>query len=305
MPEMIETCPYEVPTEKNVASWAGFLYFVWEREAIRIARENGYDKPWTIDPIMAKYKFCNIHRRDDRVSRWLLNNIYSEFFCTDDVWLVAAICRLINWPPTLLELKKWDAIPPLAFEFQADKFECVIDEFADRNPKAYTGAYMIYPGRQTGVRKSEFLAYHVIEPMTQRKEAIRSAVLSNSVENTVEELAQCYGINTFIAGQIAADLTYIEGQLDEAEDLYHFAPLGPGSQQGLSVLHGENLSYSWRQGEFNRQLRIARDYIADKLGITDLTLHDVQNCFCEYGKYAKAVLGIIKPRNIYKPETQF
>ena len=47
--EMIDECPYPRPTPETVRSFEGLLYFIWEREAIRIARENGYDAPWTTE----------------------------------------------------------------------------------------------------------------------------------------------------------------------------------------------------------------------------------------------------------------
>ena len=42
--------------------------------------------------------------------------------------------------------------------------------------------------------------------------------------------------------------------------------------------------------------------VCHKLG---LTLHDVQNCMCEYSKYCRALLGEGKPKNTYIPEKDF
>jgi hypothetical protein len=46
-----------------------FVYFVGERETIRLRRESGQPRPWTDDPILAAWSFCNVRREDDRVSR--------------------------------------------------------------------------------------------------------------------------------------------------------------------------------------------------------------------------------------------
>lgn len=305
---MLDRCPYDLPTVETAQSWGTFLYFVWEREAIRMARENGYEKPWTIDPIFDKYKFCNIRRRDDRVTRWLIDNIYSEMLPDDDMWFAAAICRLINWPPTLHELNVWSKIPPLAEEFDTGGFVAILEELRDKKvPKIYTGAYMIYPGRETGSNKSEFLARSVLEPLIPLAPQVRKAVASNLVENVVDALSRSFGISTFIAGQIAADLTYFDHQLGKAHDLYEYAPLGPGSQQGLNYVLGEKVGKQWKQEEFNRWMRVANQRIKDKLGIDDLTLHDVQNCFCEVGKYIRTLHsgGKATPRSVYRPETAF
>lgn len=302
---MIDTCPYPQPTEATAKTWGSFLYFVWEREAIRLARENGYDKPWTIDPIMEKYRFCNIRRRDDRVTKWLISNVYQYAEPGEDMWFVAAVCRLINWPPTILELFTRNAIPYKAEEFNTPLFVSVIEELVDKKAKVYSGAYMTYPGRETGSCKSEFFATKILEPLIAIAPNIRLAVESNYVEDVVRVLSSSFGLSTFLAGQIAADLTYEYTQLGTADDLYTFAPLGPGSQNGLNLLMSNKIGTAWKQGEFNRTLIVANNKIKKELGIDDLTLHDVQNCFCEFFKYARMMTGGGTPRSLYKPETAF
>lgn len=302
---MLDTCPYPQPTPETVRSWEGFLYFVWEREAIRLARENGYDKPWTIDPIMEKYRFCNIRRRDDRVTKWLMSNAYQHLSEDDDMWFVAAIFRLINWPPTIAALLANGAVPAKAEEFDSKLFVSVIEEIIDAGGKAYSGAYMTYPGRETGSTKSEFFADRILAPLIVIADDIRSEVKMNTVEDTVAILSSSFGLSTFLAGQIAADLTYYDAQLGEATDLYSFAPLGPGSQSGLNYLTGNKQTNVWKQEEFNNVLMEANRLIKEDCGIMDLTLHDVQNCACEASKYFRTVLGVGKPRSLYKSETAF
>jgi hypothetical protein len=108
-----------------------------------------------------------------------------------------------------------------------------------------------------------------------------------------------------MAGQVAADLTYAPGHLYDAEDLYSYAPIGPGSSRGLNYLTGRVPYASWPQEEFNQNLMDIRYKIHDKLDIAGLTLHDVQNVMCEYSKYCRTVLGQGTPKTTYKPETEF
>ena len=302
---MIDTCPYPPPTAETVKYWEGFLYFTWEREAIRIARENGFEKPWTIDPILEKYRFCNIRRKDDRVTKWLMSHIYDQRCNHRDLWFIAAICRLINWPPTLSKLDLWECLPDNAEDFDSKKFVSVVEWMIEEKKKAYSGAYMTYPGRETGSTKSEFIANKILKPLIVIADDIRSELQMNRIEEAVSVISYSFGLNTFLAGQIVADLTYYEGQLGKAEDLYTFAPIGPGSQEGLNYLFGYKKGTQWKQGEFNRALIKANDQIKEKCGIMDLTLHDVQNVCCEYSKYARTVLGEGKPRSLYKPEVAF
>lgn len=305
---MFDVCPYPAPTKESFLAgqkWEAFLYFVWEREAIRLARENGFEKPWTIDPIMAKYKFCNVRRKDDRVTKWLMSHIYDQRCNHQDLWFIVAICRLINWPPTLIKLDFWNALPDTAEEFDKDRFVSVIEELIGSGEKAYSGAYMTYPGTETGSNKSNFIAEKILEPLATLAPEVREAVQENTVGEVVATLSSSFGISTFIAGQIAADLTYYEDQLGKAGDLYEFAPIGPGSQAGLNYLCGNETTVVWKQGEFSRRMIAANSRIKSACGIMDLTLHDVQNCFCEFGKYARTLVEAGRPRTLYKAETEF
>ena len=47
------------------------FYWVAERERIRVRKESGQPFPWTDDPILATYRFCNVRREDDRVTIWV------------------------------------------------------------------------------------------------------------------------------------------------------------------------------------------------------------------------------------------
>jgi len=82
---MRDECPYPMPTAETVCSMEGLLYFIWEREAIRLARENGHSAPWTKDPVLAKYKFTNIHRSDDRVSQWIIDKLITPYLERSDL----------------------------------------------------------------------------------------------------------------------------------------------------------------------------------------------------------------------------
>ena len=127
-----------------------------------------------------------------------------------------------------------------------------------------------------------------------------------SIEKFVNELASSFGIKTFIAGQVAADLTYIHGQLDNAYDLYSWAPMGPGSRRGLNRLYNRPLKKAIKEGDFNRELVAVRgELIRSNKMFEDLTLHDVQNVMCEFDKYVRVMNNEGKPRQLYRPEGAF
>jgi hypothetical protein len=182
-------------------------------------------------------------------------------------------------------------------------------EYADTNDKVWTGAYVVRGSVAKGVPKVEWIILDVIKKLVTHHDEMLEVLSKNKVEDTVAFLTTMYGFGSFMAGQIAADLTYTKW-LSTASDLNTWAPIGPGSTFGLGVMLGLPgipgfERYVFKQPEFNRELILARESIVEVLGITDLTLHDVQNCFCEYGKYAKSVMGTGRPRSYYKPETAY
>ena len=285
---------------------ADLLHFAAEREKIRALKEAGKPAPWTDDQVLQRYRFCNIRRRDDRVSRWLLQNAYPHLEEDADAWFVAAIMRLINWPPTLAHLLEKGAVTDDADDFYPGEFEAQLEEYHQAHPdKTYTGAYMLYAGgRQAqfkGVVKSHFIAHHLLTDLARRGSDIREAVKKGTVRDTVNALRQSFGISTFMAGQIAADLTYLPW-LEKAPDLHTYAPQGPGSLRGLNRLKRLPLGHLWDQEDFNTELQAVLKLLPSGYG---LTLHDVQNVLCEFDKYERTRRGEGKPRSTYIAETAY
>jgi len=304
---MRDTAPYPMPTAENVCTMPALLYFVWEREVIRIVKERGGEQPYTKDPVMAKYKFTNIHRKDDRVSRWIIENVIQPNAQRQDLWFILLITRIINWPPTLKYLINKDILFRAAGEFNPAEFSKTVEEFKALGNKVYSGAYMVYPTKMDpGGVKSLAIAKYIIQPAISIGYEIDHILfgLDPSIESFVRELSTGFGISSFMAGQVAADLTYCD-QLGNAEDLLTYAPIGPGSSRGLNYLLNRAPHALWTQQNFNDELIKIRNLIVNEIGIDDLTLHDVQNVMCEYSKYCRTVLGEGKPKTAYLPEKEF
>jgi hypothetical protein len=53
-----------------------FCYWQEEREIIRLQKEeSNLPPPWTDDPILQEFKFCQVFREDDRTTRWFRTHI--------------------------------------------------------------------------------------------------------------------------------------------------------------------------------------------------------------------------------------
>jgi hypothetical protein len=111
-------------------------------------------------------------------------------------------------------------------------------------------------------------------------------------------LTQFDGLGSFMAGQVVADLKYSDPVLEDAQDWWTWAPLGPGSKRGLNRLHDRPLEGSLSQKKALVELQELRGIVRDRLDM-DLPVHDIQNCCCEFDKYVRTKNGEGRPRSTY------
>lgn len=262
------------------------LYWMEERDKIRELKEAHVRKPWTHDPIFQRYKFCNVRRESDRVTKWFATNWRHERYWDHPNFIPAIIFgRTINWPTTLEKLGfplTWD--PGYWLE--------IMDEIQDAGDKVYTGAYMITAG-PTGVRKNAWVIGNA-ESYFARPPKFSEASIRRAWEAIIDARYPCVG--PFIAGQIIADLKqtiYLNG----ADDWHSWAALGPGSARGLNRLYGRPLSFSLSQAQGLKEMLEVADELPPQWD--DLCLQDVQNCLCEFDKWSRVKYNQGKPRASY------
>lgn len=287
------------------------LHFVREREGIRKKRLAGEPAPWTEDPILQRYRFCNVRREDDRVSQWLIRNVLQPTIPPEVQWrsrdrflLFAALCRWVNWPPTI------NLLIPSFMGIHDPDFQSVgraIDQRTASGEKAWTGAYMVRAKPGYGLGKGHFIAVDVIQhSLKPALPSVVEALLTGSRQETWKALTAVSNFGSFTSGQIVADLGYTD-YLRNAPDTYTWAPQGPGSVRGLNRVLERPLKSRFKDEEFCEHLRAIRSVISTEFGpeYDSLTLHDVQNVMCEVDKYLRARNGEGRPRATYKPETAF
>lgn len=281
-----------------------FVYWINERESIRLSKTIGRPAPWTEDQFLQQYRFCNVHRVDDRVSQWLLKNVYEPYRAHELLWFMAACARWVNWPPAIQELMDQGAWPTMWFD--ADRFGAVIDERVARGDKAWTGAYMIHSLSHPDIGKGTWIAAKALQPLYDRRIEFSHFFKQErrTVEAGVGKIAGSFNHGTFMAGQIVADWTYTK-LMQSAPDLYTWAPIGPGSKRGMNRLHDRALEGSLSQEQFTDELQELMSLVVDmtKIGIS-MTAHDFQNCLCEFDKYLRLEQGG-QVRSKYQPETRF
>lgn len=284
------------------------LYFVKEREAIRIKKEAGQEPPpYTSDPILATFRFCNVHRRNDKVSQWILNNALTRGnrinYPLENFLMFAALCRWINWPPTIKAIMDAGLYPQKTVDWK--KIGRLLDKRGETE-KVWTGAYMIRAPGEKGAKKGSFVATEVIGKHYKR--AIPGIVIQITEGATFQgvwkAIREAQNFGSFMAGQVAGDLTYTS-LLRRAPDINVWAPMGPGSIRGFNRLMGvtDKKQLSRRPSEelWLEKLAKWRAAIIKQMGpaYQDLTAMDVQNCLCETDKYLRFERGEGRPRAKY------
>ena len=252
------------------------------------------EKPWTDDPILQQYRFCNVYRELDTVTQWVAEK-YRRYSGSNSFWFAMVMCRLINWPPTLEEL--WRP----SMEWDAEEFIRVMSRRMKAGEKTWSSAYMI---RSSGRAKHLYLAHEVLTPMWEARERLRPQYNDDSLAAFHARLCEMNGMGSFLAAQVAADVKYGSNcPLMKAPDWWTWAASGPGSRRGLNRVCGRDFKSPWKEDDWLSLLQALRDKVnpvIKKRGMQELHAQDLQNCLCEFDKYERVRLGEGRPRQNYK-----
>jgi hypothetical protein len=270
--------------------------FIKERYAILRRRQAGSPKPWTQDPILQGYRFCNVYREDDTVTQWIKANWRDPNTNDPDVWFAMTVARFVNWPDTLAEV----GYPAPWTDDMAQKFIHVLSDRKEAGKKVFTGAYVIHAVKGS---KIGHLAYDVFTPMWERRDYILDGARSCAIFN--QRLMEFEGLGSFMAGQITCDTKYTR-LLDTAQDWWDFATPGPGSRRGLARVTNRPVDYRWKDEEWLGDLLELKAALSPKFlnanfnnNMPMIHAQDLQNCLCEFDKYERVRLGEGRPRSNY------
>lgn len=257
-------------------------HWITEREAIRVKKEAGAAPPWTSDPILANYRFCNVCREDDKVTKWIAANWRIPFQESKNLTAAMVLARLLNNPECLAEV----GFPALWNNMDIRER---IKARRDRGLKILNPAYVV---TTCGVSMDK--VDYIVDLATKVFSSGLSPTMGDTLQYFHSKLMEFKGLGTFLAAQVVADLKYVE-PLRSALDWQTWAAVGPGSLRGLRAVTGIP---DLPEGHF---LRVAQKVYAQVFEITQTPLHmqDFQNVCCEFSKYWKAHTGQGTPKQRY------
>ncbi len=276
------------------------FYWMKERYSVFCKKEAGAPKPWTDDPILQKFKFTNVFRQDDRVSRELLKVIKEHMdagHSDESLFFAGLVFRMFNWPDTYLALEQAGLIKFWVKE-DAAKF---LKQRKEQGNKIFTGAYVI---TNNGLKDDKIdLVCDSLDKMHKHLSPLLQHIRNeNTLESAVKALTTFPMVGGFIGFQLAGDLMY--GPLmPNPTDRFTWAQVGPGSRRGLNRIFGRKLNATPSDSQCTKEIQeLLAEYHANPFiqnSPWPVDMHIIQNCLCETDKYLRVQNGEGKPRSLY------
>lgn len=299
------------PLPEHLPLLGQFFAFARERERIRLLKEAGEPWPWSGNPVLQQYRFCNIFRRDDRTSRFIQTLITPAGY--GDAFLGAIlIARWFNRIETIEKLRERPARMPyfkdnLLYSWSLnihDWSQAIRDRLKDVHPLT-TGAYIIKT--PNGMNKLDGLRWCLHEVLPKAQELQRDFTERNiSIEDATKRLAEFPFLGGFMSYEVVSDLVEC-GLMAEAPDRLTWANPGPGATRGVSwLIHGHNTGRPSRDTclkAIRWLVQEANDTRANQWPTAwpAWTAREAEHTLCEFDKFKRAMVNDQRLKRRYTP----
>lgn len=274
-----------------------YWYFAYERQNIFWKKLNGEEAPWTNDPILQEFKFCNSYRVNDRVSQYLLKNVIynGKKYDDEDMLFRIILFKLFNKESTWeLLLSNFNDITLKNFDI--NKYSEVLEQAISNGIKIYNDAYISCANKAFGYDRKHDNHLALLNKMFNVDKMQNRIVLCKTMEGAFNIIKSYPLIGDFMAYQLVTDINYSTVVLWQEDE---FTVAGPGSLRGIKkcfiekgTMSNEDIiryMYEHQEEEFKRL-----NLNFKKIGNRPLQLIDCQNIFCELDKYCRQALPYLK-----------
>jgi hypothetical protein len=271
-------------------SYDDLFYWIQERYRIKLKRDRGLPPPWSDDRVFQSTHFCNVHREDDKVTRWVRDNWRNPHASDADLWFAMLVARrCLNNPASMADLGypvPWDE----------DKFRAMCKRRGPGNIYRSRAYKLIFAYVKGSLPEAQLRL--ILNPAWERREYFRPQAGETlwSFHKRLRELSPRF-MTGFFCGQVVADLKMV--QLRNASDWWDYAVSGPGSRRGLTRFLGGpvkvakddvQMSEDFFRVELDK-IRGVLDPMVKAAGIPPLDASDMQGVLCEFDKYERVRSG--------------
>ena len=275
----------------------GYVPAVPERHSIWVQRQYGLPGPWTDDPVLANSKFTNVFRVLDRGSQYLLTEILQPNF--EQSWIDAAfgawMYRFTNRPEPWVKYIEMAGHAPRVDDLTDGTMREAFETIHAEGGPIFSPAYRIIGGPEyAGRPKIEWLVDAAHETWLNDQWTMELLRRRADAEAMIETFSRTSRVGPFMSMQVITDIGYVDPEYDENA----YVVEGPGSIIGArhvgvepKELFRRSYEHWLGDGSVHLDLPDGRRYTP--------SLMDVQNTYCEFGKYIKRSLTNLK--SPYKP----
>jgi hypothetical protein len=269
------------------------------RQEVFFNKINNMPPPWTSDPIINTYKFCNAYRASDRVSQYLIKNIIYDDNRSkneEEVLLRILLFKIFNKIETweYLENKIGDFICLSNFNFNV--YSNLLQDAMETGYVIYTSAYMSCASKEFGYDKKHQNHLALIEQMVVKDHVVSRIVRAKSLEEVFHTIQEYPLLGKFMAYQLATDINYSEIiNFDENS----FTIAGPGAERGINKCFLDTDGKS--NADIIHWMTENQEQEFQRLGLNFQSLWgrplqaiDCQNLFCETDKYCRVAFPDLK-----------
>jgi len=276
--------------------------FAAERQRIFEQRAAGRPGPWTDDPVLDRYKFCNTFRASDRVSQYLIARVINapqaRGLPAEDVFLRIVLFRLFSKESTW-ELLEHATGGVRRSTLDVERLSDVLAEARRRGP-IYTAAFILCAHDAYGHPVKHRNHLELVRRMFAPGALGTDLAAAQSLSDVIAALRDWPMIGAFMSYQLAVDLNYSD-HLDFDEN--DATVPGPGALRGLHKVFSDFAGHSPAQLTMRMVDRQEEEF--DRLGLPwsglfGRPLHaiDCQGLFCETDKYARAAFPELKSNRV-------
>jgi hypothetical protein len=280
---------------------SALMFWINEREQIRIKKKQGQDFPWTADPILSRYRFVNVRREHDRQTQYLIEHIVNN----PELDIRGKIANIIlfrywgQWSTMAVFSGAWtrkELTTAQPFKHAAEKYEEII-----HSGKRFAFFTKAYPttGVKLAVRKAFKTNNSVLGAFKLVRAAIRNqiperAIKASTPKESMEVFKELPGVANFLAYQMWVDCTYIKGFPFTADS---FVVVSPKSKNALTRLFKDRDGMTLEECVF---------WIRDNFTDGRLSVMNLEHCLSGFSEYYKAVMSKSRPKRRYKyePDTE-
>lgn len=283
---------------KSVMSFFGFIC---DRQMIHHKKEDlKLPPPWTDDPILANYKFCNIFRELDAGTKIIMEKREA----CDLEMLVNIVCyRFFN------RRDHFDRIGWIKIDRWSNASFVSRVEAAKKIGPVFSDAYLVHGSHRDVADRIDWIIERGDDLLRRLRDGIPTKPKRNETKasGSYRVLKEIPGVGDFLAYQVWLDCSYHCLHLFDGND---HVVIGPGSKWGLGLMMGLNdpktLKDDWCVNAMVVLREAQGDYFEELARQGKVFMHDapmgldaIEHALCEWRKHCNLQAGTGKKR-IYR-----